>query len=70
MRQTMGVLIGGYAFIVMSYAWVWTIGLMASQHGGARHRDRPGAADVALVAGLGAAWTIAWALFLNSGAWS
>ncbi len=61
MWERIAILIGGYGFIVLSYAWIWIIGVNMSQCLSAERMDRPTKADAKTLAGMWAMWTVVWA---------
>jgi len=60
----MGILFGGYGFILLSYAWVWMIAAGMSRYVSAEGLGRPGKADVKVALNMMALWTLAWALLM------
>jgi len=62
--QEIGILVGGYGLIVLSYAWVWVIARGMGPYVSAQRVQRPGKADVKGIPGVMAFWTIAWAVMM------
>lgn len=69
MEQALGILLGGYAFILLSYVWVWAIGVGVAQGLSRRRGERVNRKDVAAVAGMLVVWTVACALLFIVDAW-
>jgi hypothetical protein len=67
--EQIAVLVGGYALIVLSYAWVWVIAAGISRRLSAERMDRITRADVKAVVAVMAAWSIAWALMVAMEIW-
>lgn len=58
MWQAIGFLVGGYAFIALSYAWVWVIGAWMSRHFTAKRLDRLTKTDFKAIGLMMALWTV------------
>ena len=64
--QEIGILVGGYGFILMSYAWVWMLAVGMSRYVSGE-RLRFGRADAQTLAGILAFWTLTWSVMLLMG---
>lgn len=60
MWQAIGFLVGGYAFIALSYAQAWVIGAAMSRHLTARQLGRPSRTDLRVIGLMMALWTVAY----------
>lgn len=60
MWQAVGFLVGGYAFIALSYAWVWVIGAAISRDLTAQRFGRPSRTDLRAIGRMMAFWTAAY----------
>ena len=64
MWKQLAILIGGYGFIVVSYASTCMIAAVMSQYVETGRVERLERADVKAVLGMSAVWTIAWAVIM------
>jgi hypothetical protein len=64
MWQRMAILVGGYGFIVLSYAWVWALTFATVRYLSPKSPERPAKADVRFVLDMMAAWTVIWAVLM------
>lgn len=67
MPQSIVILIGGYALIVISFAWIWAICYVASWHDPARRVEAPTRGDLKALLGISAFWTLAWTVIVAAG---